>query len=196
MTAFRSETRDGMRIDWDVPITMDDGLVLRADIFRPIAEGRYPVLMTYGPYGKGLAFQEGYKTAWDIMATEYPAGGLDTYPIWVTQQATDYLRGDIPNKGGLTTMLKTAHLAEAFRMNYEIHHSGNSLNNLANLHLALAIPNTTWFEVLLPDGAHRYGLAEEFHPDKNGMLHAPTGPGLGAKIDFDLIKRKTEGVLE
>ena len=27
----RSETRDGMRIDWDVPITMDDGLVLRAD---------------------------------------------------------------------------------------------------------------------------------------------------------------------
>jgi L-alanine-DL-glutamate epimerase-like enolase superfamily enzyme len=81
-------------------------------------------------------------------------------------------------------------------MNYEIHHSGNSLNNLANLHLALAIPNTTWFEVLLPDGAHRYGLAEEFHPDKNGMLHAPSGPGLGAKIDFDLIKKKTEGVLE
>ena len=24
----RSETRDGMRIDWDVDITMDDGLVL------------------------------------------------------------------------------------------------------------------------------------------------------------------------
>ena len=29
------EIRDGMRIDWDVPITMDDGLVLRADVFRP-----------------------------------------------------------------------------------------------------------------------------------------------------------------
>ena len=49
-----------------------------------------------------------------IMATEFPAGGLDTYPIWLTEKATDYLRGDIPNKGGLTTMLKTAHLAEAF----------------------------------------------------------------------------------
>ena len=24
-----SEVRDGMRIDWDVPIEMDDGLVLR-----------------------------------------------------------------------------------------------------------------------------------------------------------------------
>ena len=33
----RSETRDGMRIDWDTPITMDDGLVLRADVFRPVA---------------------------------------------------------------------------------------------------------------------------------------------------------------
>jgi len=131
-----------------------------------------------------------------IMATEFPAGGLDTYPIWLTQQATDYLRGDIPNKGGLTTMLKTAHLAEAFHMNYEIHHSGNSLNNLANLHLALAIRNTTWFEVLLPDGAHRYGLAKEFRPDAQGMLHAPVGPGLGAEIDFEMIKKKTEAVLQ
>ena len=39
---------------------------------------------------------------------------------------SDYLRGDIPVKGGLTTMLKTAHLAEAFHMNYEVHHGGNS----------------------------------------------------------------------
>jgi L-alanine-DL-glutamate epimerase-like enolase superfamily enzyme len=131
-----------------------------------------------------------------IMATEYPVGGLDTYATWVMQQATDYLRGDIPAKGGLTTMLKTAHLAEAFHMNYEVHHSGNSLNNLANLHVCMAIPNTTWFEVLLPDGAHRYGLEEEFRPDANGMLQAPTGPGLGAKIDFAMIKAKTEAVME
>ena len=69
-------------------------------------------------------------------------------------------------------------------------------NALANLHLALAIPNTTWFEVLLPDGAHRYGLAQEFRPDAKGMLHAPDGPGLGADIDFEMIKRKTEAVLQ
>jgi len=37
----RSETRNGMRIDWDVPLPMDDGLILRADVYRPIAEGRY-----------------------------------------------------------------------------------------------------------------------------------------------------------
>lgn len=130
-----------------------------------------------------------------IMATEFPAGGLDTYPIWLTERATDYLRGDIPNKGGLTTMLKTAHLAEAFGINYEIHHSGNSLNNLANLHLCMALRNTTMFEVLLPHGAHKYGMTRELEIDKGGLLHAPTGPGLGAAIDLDMIKRKTEAVL-
>ncbi len=130
-----------------------------------------------------------------ILATEYPAGGLDTYPIWLTSQATDYLRGDIPNKGGLTTMLKTAHLAEAFGMKYEVHHSGNSHNNLANLHLCMAIRNTTMWEVLLPDGAHKYGMIDDLAPDKDGMMHAPTEPGIGGRIDFDLIQRKTEAVL-
>jgi predicted acyl esterase len=28
-----------MVIEWDVPITMDDGLVLRADVFRPDGAG-------------------------------------------------------------------------------------------------------------------------------------------------------------
>ncbi len=38
MTAMKSEIRDNMRIDWDAPIAIDDGVVLRADVFRPIAE--------------------------------------------------------------------------------------------------------------------------------------------------------------
>ena len=70
MDAWKSEVRDGMQIDWDMPIKMDDGLILRADIFRPIRTGKFPVILSYGPYGKGLAFQEGYKTAWDIMERE------------------------------------------------------------------------------------------------------------------------------
>jgi L-alanine-DL-glutamate epimerase-like enolase superfamily enzyme len=131
-----------------------------------------------------------------IMATEYPATGLESYAPWIMLQATDYLRGDVAVKGGITTLLKTAHLAEAFRMTYEIHHGGNSLNNVANLHVACAIRNTTYFEVLLPDGAHKYGLAKEIEVGRDGLVHAPEGPGLGAEIDFDLIKRKTVAVLE
>src|SRR6267142_2055413 len=80
-----SEIRDGMKIDWDVPVPMDDGIILRADVFRPVSEGRYPVLLTYGPYAKGLAFQEGYPDAWQTMAQEHPdvpAGSTNLYQNW------------------------------------------------------------------------------------------------------------------
>jgi uncharacterized protein len=55
---LQSEVRDGMRIDWDMPIGMSDGTVLRCDVFRPQSEGRYPVLLAASPYGKWLAFQD------------------------------------------------------------------------------------------------------------------------------------------
>jgi predicted acyl esterase len=74
-----------MRIDWDVPITVDDGLTLRADVFRPPDDGRHPVLLSYGPYGKGLAFQDGYRSAWDIMVANHPdvaAGSSNRYQNW------------------------------------------------------------------------------------------------------------------
>lgn len=131
-----------------------------------------------------------------IMATEYPVGSLRDYGIWITQRATDFLRGDVPNKGGITTMLKTAHLAEAFGMRYEIHHSGNSLNNVANLHVSVALRNCEMFEVLQPDGAHKYGLIEDLEIDSEGLIHVPDGIGLGAKIDYELIQSSTVDVLK
>jgi hypothetical protein len=81
----KTEIRDGMKVDWDVPIAMDDRIVLRADIFRPVSEGRYPVLLTYGPYAKGLSFQDGYPDAWETMAREHPdvpAGSTNLYQNW------------------------------------------------------------------------------------------------------------------
>ena len=130
-----------------------------------------------------------------VMATEYPITGFDSYAPWLMLQATDYLRGDVAVKGGITTLIKAAHLAEAFRMNLEIHHGGNSLNNVANLHVTMAIRNTTLFEVLLPDGAQKYGLAEDIAVGPDGMVSAPTAPGLGFPIDVDLIERKRIAVL-
>jgi uncharacterized protein len=81
----RSEVRDGMRIDWNVHIPMDDGIVLRADVFRPIAEGRYAVILSYGPYGKGLSFQEFFKSQWDRMTASFPEtaeGSSNKYQNW------------------------------------------------------------------------------------------------------------------
>lgn len=46
---------DGVRVDGKVPVPMRDGVVLRADVYRPAASGRYPVLLCRTPYGKARA---------------------------------------------------------------------------------------------------------------------------------------------
>jgi predicted acyl esterase len=64
---------------------MDDGLVLRADVFRPPGASRCPVLLSYGPYAKGLAFQDGYPSAWQRMVAEHPDvahGSSNLYQSW------------------------------------------------------------------------------------------------------------------
>jgi len=85
MQGMKSEVRDGMQIDWDATITMDDGVVLRADVFRPVGAGRYPVIISYGPYAKGLDFREGYKSQWarlEKAAPEATQGTSNKYQNW------------------------------------------------------------------------------------------------------------------
>jgi predicted acyl esterase len=80
-----TEAREGMRVDWDLPIEMDDGLVLRADVFRPVDDGAYPVILSYGPYAKGLHFEDGYPDQWRIMCREHPdvpAGSSNIHANW------------------------------------------------------------------------------------------------------------------
>jgi L-alanine-DL-glutamate epimerase-like enolase superfamily enzyme len=93
--------------------------------------------------------------------------------------ATDILRGDVAVTGGITPLIKIAHLAEAFRMKCEIHHGGNSLNNVANLHVIMAMPNCDYYEV-----------------DDQGLIYAPEQPGLGYEIDWELVKRETVQVVK
>jgi len=85
MSKYKSEIRDGMRIDWDVPIEMSDGVVLRCDVFRPPEEGRYPVIISYGPYGKWLHFEDLYVEQWRRMCAEHPdvpAHSTNKYQNW------------------------------------------------------------------------------------------------------------------
>src|SRR5260370_16974527 len=41
--------------DFDVQASMRDGTILRANIYRPAGEGRWPVLLTRLPYGKDFS---------------------------------------------------------------------------------------------------------------------------------------------
>ena len=82
---MKTETRDGLRIEWDAPIPMDDGVIMRADVFRPVGDGKYPVILSYGPYAKGLEFKEGYKANWARLikaAPEVLEGSSNKYQNW------------------------------------------------------------------------------------------------------------------
>ncbi len=76
-----------MTIERDVGIEMDDGLVLRTDIFRPKSGGKVPAIMNMGPYCKGLRYQEGYPESWEYMSKTHPEileGSTCSYMTWET----------------------------------------------------------------------------------------------------------------
>lgn len=50
-------TVNGITIDLDVPVPMRDGTVLRADVYRPASEGRFPILLSRSPYDKSMLME-------------------------------------------------------------------------------------------------------------------------------------------
>lgn len=76
-----------MIVDRDVPIPMDDGLCLKADVFRPRDEKPAPVIMTLGPYGKGVPYHVGFAPQWKWLLSTYPdilPGSSKDYMVWET----------------------------------------------------------------------------------------------------------------
>jgi putative CocE/NonD family hydrolase len=57
-TAYDRPATNGVVSESDVPITMSDGTVLRANVLRPDKPGRYPVLITQTPYNKSTPLGE------------------------------------------------------------------------------------------------------------------------------------------
>lgn len=78
-----------MIIERDVPIPMDDGVQLRADIYRPETSDPVPVIMTMGPYGKGVKYQDHYKPSWDWMTQAHPDLLPGSQRRWLAWETVD-----------------------------------------------------------------------------------------------------------
>jgi putative CocE/NonD family hydrolase len=91
-TSYTRPAQYGEVTDKDVPITMRDGTVLRANVTRPDAPGKFPVLITQTPYGKDGAVilalggatdalvQRGYvQVTVDVRGTGASAGSWDSF---------------------------------------------------------------------------------------------------------------------
>ena len=90
--------------------------------------------------------------------------------------ATFGVRASTTLRGGITGAMRTAHLADAYRLRAEVHGS-----DIPNQHLCMAISNTTYYESLVTSVA----VQRERCVDANGLVHAPTGPGIALPPGLD-----------
>ena len=77
-----------MIFEQDVAVPVSDGNVLRGNVFRPDAPGRFPVIMAQGVYGKDVHFEDAFKPQWDQLVSVYPDlardGSTGRYLRWET----------------------------------------------------------------------------------------------------------------
>src|ERR1700730_1543032 len=87
--------------------------------------------------------------------------------------AATYVRTSWNLRGGITGAMRIAHLADAFRLRAEVHGPG-----LIHRHLCMAISNTTYYESLVMSNP----VVREACIDAQGLVHAPSEPGLGFEM--------------
>ncbi|AZI56851.1 mandelate racemase [Nakamurella antarctica] len=129
-----------------------------------------------------------------IAGTETIAGGSHLTAQFIASGAVDIVRTDASWRGGITGALKVARLSEAFGMTCELHTTIYHPLEFANLHTALSMSNTGWFELLYPLEDFTFGLAEPLDI-RDGYAYAPQAPGLGAVYDWDAIDNATIEIL-
>jgi L-alanine-DL-glutamate epimerase-like enolase superfamily enzyme len=130
-----------------------------------------------------------------ILLTEYVRGLAPRADLAVAD-ATDLLRSDPDDDGGITGAMRVAHLAAGLGLDVEYHAPGP-----AKRHCLAATRNARYYELGLlhpgwdnplepPVYADDYGdsLADV---DADGTVPVPDGPGLGVDYDWDRIDRLT-----
>jgi putative CocE/NonD family hydrolase len=90
----QTATKSSPRIDTNVEIPMRDGVILRADVFRPDGEGPFPVLVHRTPYGKGkghakLAGQGFIIVSCDLRGRYGSGGSFESFNRAETHDAAD-----------------------------------------------------------------------------------------------------------
>jgi L-alanine-DL-glutamate epimerase-like enolase superfamily enzyme len=86
------------------------------------------------------------------------------------------VRASATLRGGVTGAMRTAHLADAFRLRAEVHGS-----DVVNQHLCMAISNTTYYESLVTS----VRVEREADVDVQGLVHAPAEPGIALPPALD-----------
>jgi len=131
-----------------------------------------------------------------ILSAEHVRGGPFSRADHISYAGVELVRADAHLDGGITGVMKIAHVAEAFGRDVELHVGGPS-----HLHCMSAIRNTNYFEHgLLHPRTHWMSAQGFIKPveviDEDGTIPIPDGPGLGVEIDWEFVEdRQTSHTL-
>ncbi len=125
-----------------------------------------------------------------IVGPETAEGKFHTRAEWIVRGAADVSRGGVSDVGGISPLMKVAHLAEAHGVAMEVHGGG-----AANLHAlcAMGIPGEYYERGLLHpfvdyEQPKLWLNAIDDPMDEEGYVHVSQRPGLGQDINFDYIE--------
>ncbi len=97
----------------------------------------------------------------------------------IEANAIDVVQPDAAIIGGLTETMRVGHLAHTYGLEMAPHLWGSALSFMAGLHAAFASPAATILEFSLGANPMLHDLVEEAITAEEGMMLAPTRPGLG-----------------
>jgi galactonate dehydratase len=109
------------------------------------------------------------------------------------EQMCDVVRLDV-GRHGISSIRKAAALAETYYVAVAPFHRGGPIATAAALHLAASLPNFFIQQMPQPeddDAAKRRAdlVGAEIEKVTEGYLSLPTGPGLGIKVNEELLRR-------
>lgn len=118
--------------------------------------------------------------------------GLHELRWLVERDVYDVIQPEAMVAETMSSLRKLAGLAEMHHKLVAPHHGGGGLGLIAHLHLACAIPNSTYFEMLceppeMSTDDFQWYLAEPVRVNADGYIVAPSGPGLGVEPDPDKL---------
>jgi L-alanine-DL-glutamate epimerase-like enolase superfamily enzyme len=130
-----------------------------------------------------------------VIGTEVLSGSHYLTAECIATGVVDMVRTDVSWKGGITPVIKTAHLAESFGVQCELHTTIYHPLEVVNLHCCCAISNCEFFELLYPTSHMEFGMKTPLQIDPQGYAHPPRTPGIGVEFDWDFIDRCTLQIL-
>lgn len=117
---------------------------------------------------------------------------------WLIENGVyDIIQGDPAMSEGVSQLRKVAAMAEMYHLEFAPHHGMGGLGLSAALNLACTVPGDTWLEVIYEPTTRTVecyqqlgGLLEtRIWIDEDGYVPAPEGPGLGVKVNEEMIAK-------